>query len=142
MDRESFWRVHDMIVDDDIFKSSNPRSPQRPVRFQLAAFFCRMGSETAVKTAGFVAVSEGSVYNFSYRVVRAIRRHRDEFVSWPSEAQRDETAPLWARAGFPGGTGSADGTYFKLEDKPHVNGYAYYCHKRFYAVSNSFRSHR
>lgn len=36
--------------------------------------------------------------------------------------------------GFPGALGSGDGTYFLAARKPGVNGYAFYCHKGFYAV--------
>lgn len=133
MDKGSFWSLHELIADDEIFVSTG-RKPQRPVRYQLAAFLCRMGALGNIRTAGFCAISEGSVRDYCFRVVRAVRRLRPQFLAWPDEARRDSIAARFAEQGFPGCIGSGDGTYFPLEDKPLDNGYAYWCHKKFYAV--------
>ena len=71
MDRDSFWSLCDIIKDDPIFMSRG-RKPQQPVHFQLAAFLARMGALSAVKTAGFIAITEGTVYLYSQQVYQAI----------------------------------------------------------------------
>lgn len=133
MDKASFWSLHDLIAEDPLFLSTG-RKPQRPPRFQLATFLARMGALSNIKTAGFCAVAEGTVRLYCARVVRAVRKLRTLYLAWPHAERRDYIAQRMAAAGFPGCIGSGDGTYFRLEDKPLVNGYAYWCHKKFYAV--------
>ncbi|PBK80702.1 hypothetical protein ARMGADRAFT_949323, partial [Armillaria gallica] len=36
--------------------------------------------------------------------------------------------------GFPSCLGSGDGSYIHLMNQPTKNGYAYWCHKKFYAL--------
>lgn len=48
MSRESFWHLHELIQDDPVFLGG-PRSPQRPVAQQLAAFLCYVGAEPGLK---------------------------------------------------------------------------------------------
>ncbi|KAJ7572825.1 hypothetical protein C8J56DRAFT_724866, partial [Mycena floridula] len=73
VDRKSFWFLHDKIKDDSVFFSTSNR-PQRPVKYQLATFLCRAGAESAVKAAGIISISEGSVYTYTNRVSKAFRR--------------------------------------------------------------------
>lgn len=133
MDRDSFWHLHDLISEDPIFVSTG-KKPQRPPSYQLAAFLARMGALGNIKTAGFCAIAEGTVRLYCFRVVHAVRKLRPLFLAWPHNERRDYIARQMAVAGFPGCIGSGDGTYFRLEDKPLENGYAYWCHKKFYAV--------
>lgn len=37
-------------------------------------------------------------------------------------------------SGFPGCIGFGDGTYIRLVDKPWIDGWSYWCRKKFYAV--------
>ena len=53
MDRAAFWHLNGLIEDDPIFISTGHR-PQRPVHYQLAAFLCRVGAESAVKSASII----------------------------------------------------------------------------------------
>jgi len=46
-----------------------------------------------------------------------------------------------AEFGFPGAIGIVDGTLIQLVDKPLKDGWAYFCHKKFYAVSDPNLSH-
>jgi len=73
MSRKPFWYIHDLIKRDPIFQSTGTR-PQRPVKYQLATFLCRVGSESAVKTAWVMSIAEGTVYLYSRRVCQAVRR--------------------------------------------------------------------
>jgi hypothetical protein len=135
MSRETFWHLHDLIKNDPIFQSKGKR-PQRPVKYQLAAFLCRMGAETAIKTAGIIAIAEGTVYLYCDRVTRAFRHIRDHFLAWPGEERRVFLSEAMSEWGFPGCIGIGDGSYIHLTIRPRGNGYAYWCRKKYYAVSS------
>ena len=60
MDRVSFWYIHDLVEDNPIFQSTG-KWPQCPPKYQLAAFFSKVGSDSAVKTAAIISISEGCV---------------------------------------------------------------------------------
>ena len=60
MDRVSFWYIHDLVEDNPIFQSTG-KWPQRPSKYQLAAFFSKVGSDSVVKTAAIISISEGCV---------------------------------------------------------------------------------
>jgi hypothetical protein len=106
-----------------------------PVRYQLAAFLGRFGSETSVKLASMLGISEGSVYNCCTRVTRALRRIRCRHLFWPDQDSRLATKLQMQAAGFPGTVGVVDGTLIPLETKPRANPWSYWSRKRNYAVS-------
>jgi hypothetical protein len=139
MDRDTFWHVHNLIHDDPRFLSTG-RRPQRPVKYQLAVFLCRAGAESAIKTASVMSIAEGSVYKYTTRVTNALRAIRDDHLAWPGQYRREFISDQLTDAGFPGCIGMGDGTYIRLIDKPITNGWAYYCHKKFYAVIYSISS--
>lgn len=93
-----------------------------------------MGAETAIKTAGVMSIAEGTVYVYTKRVCRAIRHLRDQHLAWPGQERREFLSNEMAQQGFPGCIGIADGSYIRLLFKPKVNGYAYWCRKKYYAV--------
>ena len=82
MDRVSFWYIHDLIEDNPIFQSTG-KWPQRPPKYQLAAFFSKVGSDSAVKTATIISISEGCVYNYCKRVCQALLNLCSDFLVWP-----------------------------------------------------------
>ncbi|KAH7921581.1 hypothetical protein BV22DRAFT_1019071 [Leucogyrophana mollusca] len=134
MTREAFWHVHGLICDNLIFLSTSNR-PQRPVRYQLATFLCRLGAESGIKTAGVMSIAEGTVYLYCTRVCQALREIRNQHLAWPGERRRDFLSAEMSEWGFPGCIGIADGSYIRLMNKPQVNGYAYWCRKKFYAFT-------
>lgn len=134
MSREAFWHLHDLICDDAVFISTGKR-PQRPVKYQWGTFLCRMGSESAIKTAGIMSIAEGTVSLYTARVCRAIRGIRDEYLAWPGKERREFLSRTMREWGFPGCIGIADGSYIHLAFRPRDNGYAYWCRKKHYAVS-------
>ena len=73
MSQESFWHVHDLICHDPVFRSTGSK-PQRPVKFQLAAFLVHVGSEGGVKTASAVSIAEGTVWCYVRHVSKALRQ--------------------------------------------------------------------
>lgn len=82
MDRQSFWHLHDLIKHDAVFISTG-RRPQRPVKYQLATFLCRVGSDSAVKTAAVISIAEGSVYQYMDQVCKALWHIWNDHLSWP-----------------------------------------------------------
>ncbi len=134
MDRDAFWDLHKLIRDNPIFQTPPGRRRQRPSHIQLATFLCYVGGESGIKTAAFSGITEGTVWEYMRRCNHAIRCLRDDFIAWPTEAHRDWISDFMEECGFPGCVGSADGTYFRAGRKPVSNGYAFYCHKGFYAV--------
>ena len=126
-----------MIKDDRAFVSTG-KKPQAPVKYQLAAYLSKYGQESGVKVALTLLISEGTVYNFSRRVVRALRRLKRAFLMWPTPEGRHEIKVRAQQDGFPGAIGSVDGTYIPLEKKPVRHGISYWCRKKRYAVSLSY----
>ena len=133
MDRDAFWDLHQLIRNDPVFLSKGHR-PQRSPLIQLATFMCYVGGESGIKTAAFTAIAEGTVWLYTRRVTRAIRKLHDQFISWPGNGDHDQISTVMGFQGFPGCLGSCDGSYLRSASKPKENGYAYYCHKGFYAV--------
>ncbi|EPQ55387.1 hypothetical protein GLOTRDRAFT_93845 [Gloeophyllum trabeum ATCC 11539] len=133
MDRASFWHVHDLIKDNPVFFSGNGRR-QRPVQYQLATFLCRIGGESNEKAGDVTAIAEGTTYLYCERVCRALRTLKAQHLAWPGPERRQFLKECMAEYGFPGCIGIGDGTFFGLTEKPWVNGFAYWCRKKFYAV--------
>ncbi|KZP34567.1 hypothetical protein FIBSPDRAFT_719687, partial [Athelia psychrophila] len=133
VDRDTFWHLHDLISGDPIFVSTGIK-PQRPVQFQLAAFLCRSGAVSGIKTSSIVGIAEGTAYNYMHRVVRAFRNIRADHLAWPGIARRQFLSGEMGGFGFPRCIGIGDGTYIRLVDKPWIDGWSYWCRKKFYAV--------
>ena len=135
MDRETFYYVLDIIKDDPVFVSRG-RRPQRAPKYQLAAYLCFVGAESAIKTASVLAIAEGTVHLYVDRVCKALRRARDQHLAWPQGPRREYLSREGEKFGFPGFLGSGDGTYIPLAQKPVKNGWTYWCRKKYYSVSN------
>lgn len=133
MSRENFWHICQMIHDDPIFVNPG-KKPQRPVKFQLAAFLCRAGALGALKSAGITSVAEGTVYLYVDRVSKALRRLRPRYLKWPTRQERAMLKDEMGDWGFPGCVGIADGTLLPLREKPRENGWSFWSRKKFYAV--------
>lgn len=101
---------------------------------QLAAFLCRFGLEDALKASCVMTIAEGSIYAYGARVCRAFRNLRDMYISWPDDNHRKSIKEATSQLGFPGCIGIADGTLFRLMEKPLVEGESYWCRKKFYGV--------
>ncbi|KAI0039146.1 hypothetical protein FA95DRAFT_1504583 [Auriscalpium vulgare] len=134
MSRAAFWHLYDLIKDDPVFHSTSQR-PQRPVKFQLATFLCRMGAEGILKTSGVLAIAEGTVFLYTRRVCQAFRNIRQDHLAWPGPGRRaflsEEMDAGW---GFVGCISIGDGSYIFLATRPSVNGYAFWCRKKRYAL--------
>jgi len=134
MSRPSFWALVDKISDDPGLRSSGLR-PQAPVWYQLAVFLIRWSNASALRTAGVMAVAEGSVYNYCARISKAFRRIKPEHLWWPGDQRRAFLKEEMGGYGFPGCIGMVDGTLFKLSEKPQQEPYSYYTRKQFYGLA-------
>ncbi len=136
MERKAFWHLYDLIWDDPIFFSTGI-CPQLPPKYQLATFLIQCSSESAVKTASVLSISEGSIYTCTCCISQAFRHIQDRHLAWPGELCHEflsEEMEVW---GFPGCLGSRDGSYIHLMDRPTKNGYVYWCRKKFYVVHDA-----
>ncbi|QRW13271.1 DDE superfamily endonuclease [Ceratobasidium sp. AG-Ba] len=134
IDRTSFDRLLHLIKDNKVFQSDG-KKPQLPVHYQLAVYLIRYGYTTGTKTGSKINVSEGSVYKCCKRVTHALRALRSAYVRWPTNEEKQDIKLYYQECGFPGAIGSVDGTYIQLLDKPKFRPMAYYCRKKFWAVS-------
>lgn len=136
MDRKSFDHIANLIRNDPVFASDPDRRPQRPVEHQLAAFLIRMGGELAIKTSDVTGIAEGTLFIYCNRVSKAIRRLRDDHISWPSQERRINIKEAMGEGGFGGCIGICDGSLIRLHTKPVESGESYWCRKKMYAVSH------
>lgn len=131
----NLFHLLSLIKHDPVFISGG-RRPQRPPKYQLATFLAHVGDETGVKTATVMSIAKGSVFNYTYWVVQALRNIRDNHLAWPGNARQQFLSDEMKEFGFPGCIGIGDGSYICLAGKPinTTNPYAYWCRKKFYAV--------
>lgn len=134
MSRDAFWHIHGLIEDDPVF-ASTPRRPQRPVKFQMAAFYMQVGGMTALRTGDIIGVAEGSSFLYFDRVSKALRRLKPQYLKWPDTTRRAVIKQWMEDKTFPGCIGIGDGSLLRLVHRPLKNPWSYWCRKKFYAVS-------
>lgn len=137
MSRETFDKLVGLLENDPIFLSTGAR-PQRAVRYQLAAFLLRYAAEgsDAIGVSNKLGIGEGTVYNYCKRVTRALRKIGLTVLSWGNSARHQETANfIEQNYGFKNCIGIVDGSLIRLSEVPMEHGQAYWCRKKFPAVS-------
>jgi hypothetical protein len=135
-----FERLVELIENDDIFHN-NSHVPQSPIPIQLAIFLVRLGHYGNASSPEYVAqwagVSVGTVINATYRCLIAFLALHDEAVMMPPEEEKERakeyvevaTCPEW-RNGFL----LADGTKFRLFQKPGLHGEAWFDKDKNYSI--------
>ena len=94
MRRDAFWRLHQLIKDDEIFLP-NPGNGriQRPTSFQLMVCLKAFGKEGSGLSAGNLrdvfATGHGTSIVYIRRVVTAIHKHRNKYLHWPDEDKKN-----------------------------------------------------
>jgi hypothetical protein len=92
---ESFWLIHDLIKDHDVFKKKGPRGrPQTDVKTQLCVFLRFLGTEGS----GASNHGQRSTFRVSYgfaarcrtRVARAICSLAPQYITWPDEQEQKQ----------------------------------------------------
>jgi len=68
---------------------------------QIVAFLSRVGSDSAVKTAGIIAIAEGAIYNYCNRTTTAFRKLGEHFLKWPDIDERDGLSAAMTEYGSP-----------------------------------------
>ena len=139
MGRNTFDKLVCLLADDPIFESQG-KKPQRHVKVQLAAFLLRYGncgSNTFIVERN-LNISEGSVFDYCRRVVKAVRRLCSQFLGWPGESCKTEISQyIENQSGFPNCIGCCDGSLIRFTEEPMVNGDQYRCRKKTWAVRTS-----
>lgn len=136
LSRTTFDRLVSVLEKNPIFTSSGTK-PQRPVRFQLATFLLRYGSlgSGSLQAAHKMGIGFGTVFDYCGRVSTALMELGLKAVVWPDERRQQETSDYIERIfGYSGCIGVVDGTLIRLSAFPFIQGFAYYCRKKFPAV--------
>jgi hypothetical protein len=142
VDRESFWLIHDLIKDHDVFKQKGPRGrPQTDVKTQLCVFLRFLGTEGS----GASNHGQRSTFRVSYgfaarcrkRVARAICSLASQYVSWPDEQERKQiTKAIFELSQLSNCIGIIDGTLFPLYAEPQCEDAPDYSGRKFpYSIS-------
>ena len=112
--------------------------PQCHVKYQLAAFLFRYGclGTDSLNIAQKLGIGHGTVILYCRRVVHALRQLRSQYLRWPGEAHRTETADtIELKSGFPMCIGACDGSLIRFCEEPIVEGHVYVSWKKSYSVS-------
>jgi hypothetical protein len=139
LDKETFLFVERMIEDDLVFQNQS-FNPQKPVRLQLAVTLERLGCYGNGASVGRIArangIGNGTVTMFTNRVVKALLKHWDTYVKWPSQAQRQQSSAYHnEHFCMPGVIGIVDGSHFILSQKPAIDGEVFFTRKKRYALN-------
>ncbi|KAF9061055.1 hypothetical protein BDP27DRAFT_1148819, partial [Rhodocollybia butyracea] len=135
MGRDMFFKLVNILEKDPIFQSTGTK-PQRPVEDQLSWRYGAIGSDV-LTTAQNLSLGVGSVCNYCDRVVLAIRRLRNRFISWPNVDRKGVISKsIEECSGFTNCLGSGNGSLIRLLVMPNVHGAIYLCRKKFAAVIN------
>jgi len=138
-DKASFIRLVEMIEDHPVFDKDS-RHKQSPVWLQLLVVLNRLGSDgngaSIQRIAMFNGISYGSVDKFTQRVFTAIRSLEAKYVYWPNPEERARISRrMGILHGLPGAVGIVDGTPVNLEQRPGIDGAAYFSRKSRYCIN-------
>ncbi|KAE9269843.1 hypothetical protein PR003_g31017 [Phytophthora rubi] len=105
MDKSSFERVVNKIKDNPVFYNDSP-CPQAPVWIQLAVALDRFGNygsgASLSRSQELWGIGEGTVDDYTDRVVKALLELSTDYIWWPTEAERRKMSRRMAILGFCG----------------------------------------
>lgn len=111
---------------------------QDPVQLQLGvALYClgTYGNAASVQhVATKFGISEGSVVNFTSRIIFALRQASELWIKWPSKEERLMLGTEMALKKLPKCVGFVDGTDIILADAPTQNKDVYWSRKKKYCL--------
>ena len=130
MDQISFLQILQKIEDHPVFHNDSMVA-QEKVWIQLVValnrFGCYGNGISIGRVARFAGISNGSVWNFTKRVITAIRSLTADYVYWPDEGQRIRIAKrFFQKHGLKYCVGIVDGTPVIFLQKPGVDGETFY----------------
>ena len=122
MDWESFNALVPILEQSPHFHNDSA-CPQTPVAIQALVAVNRLGkygnAASHIDVAASFAISEGSAFNFTRRVVNALYDLRQDYIRWPDQEERKrESRSNDRRQGFKGCVGKVDGCEVNLFEKP------------------------
>ena len=122
MNRSSFRAIYRLICDDRVF-TNNSNNLQALVESQLLYTLYKLGYKG--NTSGFLksaihrGISEGQMYNSTWRVVHAFARLKDTYIQWPDHIHwRVESMTNMEQEGFDGVISKVNKTDIVLNYKP------------------------
>ena len=142
MSRISFWYIHDLIKDHEIFQKRNKfgRS-QSPVMQQLAVFLFYLGNSASgasnLQCRNMFGIGRGTSQVWRQRCVIAIGSLRSTYIKWPCISERRNIANrIYRKYRIPNCIAIADGTLFPLLNAPStIDTPAYHGRKYLYSLS-------
>lgn len=140
VNRGGFRDILREIENDPVFTNTS-RHSQTPVSVQLACALQRFGtygnSSSFIQLGQRYAIADGSVKNFTNRVITALLNVKDRYIKWPTQAQKNRhKKKVLKEFDFPNCVGIIDGTHFNLHCKPTVQGEAYFSRKSRYGIAS------
>jgi hypothetical protein len=133
--RNTFDLLVWILSQNSLFVS--PWKPQRPVKYQLAAFLIRYGQRGSdtLDVAAKLSIGHGSVLNYCRRVCRAIRELRHQHLKWMDYVRKEVvTMAIEAKSGFPKCLGYGDGCQIRIGEEPQVDGKQFHSRKKMISV--------
>ena len=136
--RASFFNLLDMIKDDPIFNKKKYKKA-RPSSHQLLVFLYRIGREGVAASlsalSAFFKLGKGTLRTYILNVLKAIIKHKQDVIYWPSAEERKELSDRLTAYGFPNCVGIIDGTLIVLDRRPATDFESYYSRKSNYAIN-------
>jgi hypothetical protein len=140
MTRRAFEHVLGCIAGNPVFANRSDHQ-QAPVETQLHLALHRFGCNGNGVSIGKVArrfgVSEGTVMNYTDRVVAALLALSRQHIFWyRNDSERHQVKQrIEEKSGFPHCLGAVDGTDIVLAVRPELDGSAYFNRKARYALN-------
>lgn len=141
MDKESFEIVLELISDDPIFHTDqNSHYKQQDVWVQLLVTLERIGMDgngvSAGRTARAFGIGKGTVCLYTEKVISALLKLKDRFVSWPSVLERHLiSSRIRNRFGLPACIGILDGTHINFATRPSIDSETFFNRKKCYSYN-------
>lgn len=136
MGRDMFDLLVRILSQHTIFQSKG-RKPQRPVKWQLAAFLLRYGhrGSDVLDVSIRIGIGVGSVHNYCRRVTRVLREIRGYYVRWPDNDRKDEISQsIYESSLLEKCLGAVDGCHIRLAEEPAEDGEQFRARKKCFAV--------
>lgn len=124
MNRESFYKLVDLIKDHPIFQSNrNKGIKQAPPEKQLMVFLKYIGTEGSGSSNSQLRqdfrIGHGTAEIYRNRVITAILDLKHQVIQWPDVHERKKISRrIFEKYGWPNCVGFIDGTLFPLSFPP------------------------
>jgi hypothetical protein len=139
MKQESFFAILEKIENHAVFQNAS-RHVQEKVWVQLVVALNRLGCYgngiSIGRVARFAGLSNGTVWNYTKRVIVALLSLTPEYISWPDANERRKiAAKFYHKHGLKHCVGVVDGTPVIFTQRPAVDGETFYDRKGRYSIN-------